>query len=239
MGRTHIGLGRLAAVAEGGGERGLHQGFGEGALGAVGGRSDDAGREAAIRTAGTPAVVGGDEGQDAGGLAGRGARFSHRGVVADDAHFEVALHLDGLEGLLASQFRGTASLIDHFLGAGDAAGLRHDLHIVADAGGQVGGAQGVVVAFELRVGGHGGGEGFGLPLVIDVGRLRGPDVGHEGGFFGSDAIDHVLQVFADANVRGGRSDGIGGSSHGGLASGKKQRHGVVYRAGLREAVSGL
>ena len=213
VGRTHVGLGGLRAVAEGSGESGLHQSLSERALGAVGGSSDDTGREAAIRTTRTPVIVRGDEGEDTGSLPGRGAGFSNRSVVADDALFEVGPQFDGLEDLLASQFRSTASLVHDFLRARNAAGLGEDLHVVADAGRQVASGEGVVITFELGIGRGGRGEGLGLPFMVGRGGLLRADVGHERGLLGSDAEDGVFQVLTNADVRGSAGDGIGGSGH--------------------------
>ena len=213
VGRTHVGLGGLRAVAEGGGESGLHQSLGERALGAVGGSGDDTSREAAIRTTRAPVVVRGDEGEDAGSLTGRGTGFSNRSVVADHALFEVSPQFDGLEDLLTGQFRSAASLVHDFLRARHTAGLGEDLHVVADAGRQVASGEGVVITFKLGVGGVRSGEGLGLPFMVGRGGLLGADVGHERGLLGSNAEDGIFQILTNTDVRGRAGDGIGRSSH--------------------------
>src|SRR5690606_38474190 len=130
------------------------------------------------------------------------------GVVADGARFEVTLHLDGLEHLLAGQFGAAAGLVDHFLRTRDAAGLGEDLAGVAEAGGQVRRTEPVVVAFQLGVGRAGRGQVFRLPLVVGRGRLHGADVGDKGRLLRRDPIDVVFQVFADADV------GVAGAARG-------------------------
>ena len=208
VGRTHVSLRRRSAVGERRSEHRLHQSFRKGALGAIGSRRDDTSGETAVRT-GFRGVCG-QERQKARALAGRGAGFHNGSEVADKTHFKVALDLDGLQHLLAGQFAIASGLVYDFLRARNAAGLGDDLHVVADAGRQVGGAEGVVITFKLGIGRNRGCQRFRLPLVIDVRRLRRAEVGDQRRGFRGNTIDRVLQVFTDTDVDNRGSDGTDG-----------------------------
>jgi hypothetical protein len=141
-----------------------------------------------------------DPGQHRSGLARGGVVAGHLGLVgADQDRLHVALELEALEHLLVGELVVAAGVLDRPLRAGDARHLVGDLADIAEPHRRRGGGGGGVVAFELGVGGVGGGERLRLPFVIDGGRLLALDAGHERRVGRIDAIDHVGEILAVAD----------------------------------------
>jgi hypothetical protein len=166
VGAGHIDLARGRTVTKGRGAGGLHQGFGEGAIGAGSRSGNGAARIAASRTASAERGIGRNPRGRPATCAGW-RPIPGRTRRSRSHHLDVGRQLDALQHLLTVQFRRTAGLLHHIVSGRHDAGLDEDLAVVADAGRDVFGAEGraVIVTFQLVVGGGRRGQRFSLPFV--------------------------------------------------------------------------
>ena len=202
--RGAVGIGRRL--------NGLEQGFGQGALGAVGGRSHRTAREAARRTTRTARDVRGQPRLSAAQLGSGATSSGDRSVVRQESQFHVGGQNGGLLDLLPCQGLGLTGNVRSLHRVGDDASFGEDLRAVADAGGLFSGGERHIITLLGGIGRSGAGR-IGFPLAVGLGDRGRTDGRGERGGVGADLVDLVFEVFAQADGGVGGL-GIGRECHG-------------------------